>query len=292
MLSSAAAASTQPADKTGVLLLAHGGNPDWNDRVTAIAKAVSKTHPAEIAFGMATRANIQGGVDRLVAQGVTRIVAVPLFVSSHSSVVTSTEYLLGLRPEMPKDLLVFAKMSHGSGGAHADHAPGASGDGTRPVRSPVPITMTSALNHHPLVAAILADRARSISREAAKESVVIAAHGPVSDEDNARWLADMKQLAAGVDAATGFASIDYLTVRDDARKPIRDAATAQLRALVEKRLAEGRSVLIVPLLLSYGGIEQGLHERLQGLDYRMADRGLTPDDRIVQWVRESVASRH
>jgi hypothetical protein len=181
-------------------------------------------------------------------------------------------------------------MSHGSG-AHAQHSEGAGPDGTKPVVSPVPITMTTALNRHPLVAAILADRARSISRDAAKESVVLVAHGPVPDADNLRWLADMKELASGVDQTTDFASIDYLTVRDDAPKPIRDAATAELRALVERRIGEGRSVLIVPLLLSYGGIEQGLRERLKGLDYRMADQGLTPDDRIVQWVRESAASR-
>ena len=63
---------------------------------------------------MATRANIQTAVNALTARGVTEIVAVPLFVSSHSSVVTSTQYLLGLRAEAPAELAAFAKMSHGS----------------------------------------------------------------------------------------------------------------------------------------------------------------------------------
>ena len=44
---------------------------------------------------MATRANIQTAVNALTARGVSEIVAVPLFVSSPSSVVTSTQYLLG-----------------------------------------------------------------------------------------------------------------------------------------------------------------------------------------------------
>ena len=39
---------------------------------------------------MATRENIQTAIDRLVARGVTEIIAVPLFVSSWSSVITST----------------------------------------------------------------------------------------------------------------------------------------------------------------------------------------------------------
>src|SRR5688572_32764739 len=40
------------------------------------------TMPAEVAFGMATRANLQSAIDKLTARGVTEIVAVPLFVSS------------------------------------------------------------------------------------------------------------------------------------------------------------------------------------------------------------------
>ena len=57
--------------------------------------------PTEVAFGMASRPAIQTAVDRLVERGASSIVAVPLFVSSHSSVITSTEYLLGLRSEAP-----------------------------------------------------------------------------------------------------------------------------------------------------------------------------------------------
>jgi hypothetical protein len=47
-------------------------------------------------------------------------------------------------------------------------------------------------------------------------------------------------------------------------------------------------VLIVPLLLSYGGIEKGIRQRLDGLDYVMAQRALMPDDRLREWVRQSI----
>ena len=67
-------------------------------------------------------------------------------------------------------------------------------------------------------------------------------------------------------------------------KPIRDQATAELRAIVTKRLNEGKSVLIVPLLVSFGGIERGLRERLDGLPYTMPDAALVPDQRLVGWV--------
>jgi sirohydrochlorin cobaltochelatase len=272
--------------ETGILLLAHGGSADWNARVNDLVAQVNTRKPTDVAFGMATRATIQAAIDRLVARGVTDIVAVPLFISSWSSIVTSTEYLLGVRAEAPIALAAFAKMNHaqpGSTGASAHDGHGAT-DGTTPVKSPVPIRMTPALNDHPIVADILATRARAISRMPAEEALLIVAHGPNEDEDNRRWLADMTSLANRVRSAESFSSIDYLTLRDDAPKPVRDQATAELRDVVAKRTQDGRRVLIVPLLVSFGGIDRGLRERLQGLTYTMADAGLVPDDRLVTWV--------
>ena len=280
-------ARSSAAQTTGVLLLAHGGQPAWNDRVTELAAKVDKNKPTEVAFGMATRANIQAAVDRLVARGVSEIVAVPLFVSSWSSVIASTEYLLGQRADAPPALAHFAKMSHGSGSTHSSHAghgAQAAEDGTRPVKSSVPLRMTPALNDHPLVAEILVSRARSIGTTPASEALVLVAHGPNEEEDNRKWLADMESLSRRIATIEKFASVDYLTVRDDAPKPVWENAKAELRGVVQKRTAEGRRVLVVPLLISFGGIEKGLRERLDGLSYTMANAGLMPDDRLVAWV--------
>lgn len=290
----ASVASAQtPEPKAGVLLLAHGGRADWNDRVADVAKRVDDSRPTEVAFGMATRANIQEAIDKLTARGVTEIIAVPLFVSSHSSVITSTEFLLGLRKDAPKDLAIFAKMSHGpatAGGAmdhsaHAGHAPAV--DPASPVNTKLPIRMTAALNRHPLVGAIAADRARSISTAPAKEAVILVAHGPVPDEDNRRWLDDMAVLADIVKASAPYASVEYMTVRDDAGPAMRDAATKELRDKVSAQIAQGRKVLIVPHLMSFGGIEQGVRKRLEGLEYTMTEQAIMPDGRIVQWVLAS-----
>jgi len=286
------------ADESGILLLAHGGDAQWNARVTELAAHVDRTKPTEVAFGMATRANIQAAVDRLSARGVTAIVAVPLFVSSWSSVVTATEYLLGQRADAPADLAAFAKMDHaqpagtsGSNAAPAPHQAHSAAEATSPVRSPVPVRMTRALNDHPIVAHILASRARSISRNPSEESVVIVAHGPTGVDENRRWLADMASLAERIASAERFASIDYLTLRDDAPKAVRDQVTTELRELVVRRIQEGRRVLIVPLLVSFGGIERGLRQRLEGLTYTMADAGLVPDDRLVTWVLTMAGER-
>lgn len=323
--SSAASASTPApastgASQAGILLLAHGGRSNWNAEVDRIAKTANAQRPVEVAFGMASRGAIQAAVDRLEARGVKEIVAVPLFISSHSSVVTSTAYLLGLRADMPEDLKMFATMDHGSHGAapaapagapaaaaanpHAGHgaAPAASADphaahgaaakpvdGTLPVTHKVPVRMAQALDDDPIVAAILTDRAKTLSKDQSKEVVIVVAHGPVEDAENDRWLANMSRLAAVMRKDTTFARIDVITVRDDAGEPVRAVATKELRGLVEQARSEGHRVLIVPLLLSYGGIEAGIKKRLDGLDYTMGAQGLLPDERLATWVLESAA---
>jgi hypothetical protein len=47
-------------------------------------------------------------------------------------------------------------MSHGSGGHEVHHD---DGHGTTPIEVRVPITMTNALDSHPILSAIVADRA-------------------------------------------------------------------------------------------------------------------------------------
>ena len=272
---------------TGVLLLAHGGRQNWNDEIVKLGAAVDKAFPVEIAFGMASRRNIQQAVDRLAAQGVGRIIAVPLFISSHSSVVASTEYLLGQRPEPPPELAVFARMEHGHGG-HAAPEFKPSADAVSPVKSPIPIRMLGALDDHPLVAEILLARATAMSKKPENEVVVLVAHGPVSDEANELWLKTMAALATKMSGDGKFKRIEYLTVRDDAPEPVYSRAAAELRQTVKKAADENSDVLVVPLLLAFGGIEEGIKKRLEGLNYKMSDRALLPDDRLAQWVLLSV----
>lgn len=292
-------AQTLPADPTessvGVLLLAHGGSAqEWNEDVRHVADQVDLTIPTEVAFGMATRSSMQAAINRLVARKVTEIVAVPLFISSHSSVIDSIAYLLGSRSQQPEDLKMFAMMDNGGGGMAMKHGPmnHDPSEAMKPVSSPVPIRMAPALDHHRIVAEILCDRAASISHDPAHEVVVLVAHGPVADDENKLWLADMSILAGEVQQRSHYAGIEYLTLRDDADKPVRDAATQQLREKVERIAKSGNTALIVPLLLSYGGIEGGLRKRLNGLTYRMPSQGLLPDKRIMDWVIETAqASR-
>ena len=95
----------------GILLLAHGGRADWNQKVLAVADQVASSVPVEVAFGMANKRTIRDALDRLAERDVASVVAVPLFVSSHSSVMRATEYLLGSRGEAPPQMAGFARMA-------------------------------------------------------------------------------------------------------------------------------------------------------------------------------------
>lgn len=285
--SAAPSPAEKPQSRIGILLLAHGGSIKiWDEEVRHVADQVNGTMPTEIAFGMATRSAMQAAVNRLAARKVTGIVAVPLFINSHSSLINNISYLLGLRSQQPEDLKIFAMMDNGNGGMIMDHNAmnHEPTEAMKPISSPVPIRMASALDHHRIVANILRDRAASISHDPAHEVVVFVAHGPVSDDENGLWLRDMSILADEMRRQTHYAGIESLTLRDDADKPMRDTATQLLRQKVEQITASGNTVLIAPLLLSYGGIEDGIRKRLDGLTYRMAPQGLLPDKRIADWV--------
>jgi sirohydrochlorin ferrochelatase len=299
-------APTAKPSKTGILLLAHGGSAQsWNEEVRHIADVADLSTPTEVALGMSTRSAMAAGIQRLTARGVTQIVAVPLFVSSHSSVIDSTAYLLGQRPAEPEDLKMFASMDHGDGAMHMgaadmaamDHSSmaGMNHDGATPAipvaRTPipmkVPLRMAPALDSHHIVAEILVDRAASISKDPAHEVVILVAHGPVPDDENKIWLDTMARLGTQMQPKAHYAGIQYLTLRDDAGDTVRDAATAELRAHVEAITKAGNRALIVPLLLSYGGIEDGLRKRLDGMNYAITNQGILPDKRIATWVLES-----
>ena len=286
-------------DAQGILLLAHGGRADWNQEVLALAARVDQSVPIEVAFGMANKRTIRDALDRLAEREVTSVVAVPLFVSSHSSVMRATEYLLGTRDQAPPQMEAFGNMAarmasrRGSRGDDGDDPAGDDPgfDWTTPVETTMPITVGGALDAHALVAEILHSRALDVSEAPEEEVVVVVAHGPSSEEDNELWLANMAILVEAIRPRTGFSRIEHLTVRDDASEPVRDQATEELRAVVEGAVDEGKSVLIVPLLLSYGGIETGIRRRLEGLPYRMAGQALLPDDRLSEWVLLQVAER-
>ena len=254
--------------RRGVLVLAHGGSFFWNRTVRRTVRQAQLDAPTAVAFGMGFHrreaAALQQAVDQLERQGVQEIVVVPLLVSSASEVFRQLQYLLGQRPEPA-----------------VHHEP------VTPVTTHAAIRMPAALDDDPVVAEIVADRARALSRRPDRETLVLVAHGPNTEEDNATWLACLARIGDAVRAQAGFRRVAAVTLRDDAEPAVKEQATAQLRAVVQQAAGEG-DVLVVPLLIARGGIESGIPKRLAGLPYRYDGRTLLPDARIAPWLRRRV----
>lgn len=268
----------------GVLLLAHGAHAPgaahghaghapaldgganvWNENVEAVARAIDKRWPAEVAFGMADPQSIQAAVQRLEARGVRDIAVVPLFVSSHSPIIGNSRYILRLQPALARTTRL----------RHLDQ-----------VASSARFRFAAAMDAHPLVSEIVLDRARALATRPEHATVVLIAHGPNDEEENRLWLRDMEAHARFLRERGGFRRALVLTHRNDAPAPVKAAARAAFRREVADAGRQGE-VVVVPLLLSAGGVEAQVEDDLRGLAYRFAPP-LMPHPNVARWVEAQV----
>lgn len=251
--------------------MAHGGGAVWDDAVRAAAASIDGQVPTEVALGMANRATLSDGLARLAARGVGRVAVVRLFLSG-SSFREQTLYYLGLSEEAPERFLLM-----GPGSSDPD------------ARDPIPHGLALATHTHGLLTstqarAILGDRARSESRNAARESVLFIAHG-MGDEDENRQVLGALETAAGLLAGEGFARLHSITLREDWPEA-REEAEHQIRAFVDGERAAGHEVIVIPArLFGFGPYAEVLGERV----YRAGD-GLLPHPAISDWIRETATS--
>lgn len=248
---------------------------------------------------MANYVTLQQGIQRLEKQGVSHIIAVPLFISSYSPIIRQNEYLFGLRDSLADRAMPL--MHHTEEYVEMTGAKVDSSDYMHGMLMPpnlpqldinANITMTSALDDHNIVAEILHDRVTTLSKTPANETVVFAAHGPSRESDNKKWIQNMESLSQKVQKiqeskGEGFKQIFSLTVRDDAREVIHDQAKENFQAIVRQSSQFG-DVIVVPLFLSSGGREDAVAERLSGLDFKWSGKTLLPDSKISDFLVNSV----
>lgn len=256
------AGSAEASHKSGLVIVAHGASTTWNERVLQVAEKVDWPGPKGVVFLMKAppENDLATVMARIEQAGVERIVVVPLLVSSFSNHFEEIRYYTGARTTPPE---------------HAHH---------KPVKTRARLVMTSAMDDHELISQVLASQARQISTRPDGETLVLVAHGPNDEAENRVWLEKLSQHAARIQKELPFRKIEVTTLRDDAPKPVRDAATEQLRGMVKSASAEGR-VLVVPVLVSVGHIQKQIRERLAGLDYTMAEFGIASQPEAEKWIR-------
>ena len=275
-----AAASAAPASPAahdfGVLIMAHGGSPQWNEAVLDAVRPLRGRYDIEVAFGMADAASLQDSVAKLEARHVRKIGVVRMFISGESF-LTETEQIFGLRPGAPP---VAATPS-----PHAGHAGHSMAFHRVATQSSFALS-AQGLSDAAGMATILADRVAALSKTPAQEDVLILAHGPGDDAENARWLAKLDARAAGIRARAAFRRVQVETLREDWPDK-RAAAEARVRAFVRHAHETGGTALVIPFRLQGFG---PYAEVLEGLDYVADHTGLLPHPAVTEWIDHEITA--
>lgn len=258
------------AEKTGILVMAHGGDDGWNQDVEAAVAPLRAKCETEIAFGMARSSTLKAAVERLERRGVRKIAVVRMFISG-DSFLDRTEVILGRRPPPPET----PHHAHPDAGSHSGMEP------PRPLRSAATFCLSrKGVGESPLVNDILVDRVAALSTDPAEECVLILAHGPGDEAENQRWLANMRLRAQRIYEIGAFRHIQCETLRED--WPARRAeARRRIRRYVQENTQAGRRVIVVPFRVAGFGPYK---EVLEGLTYTADGRGFCPHPNMTRWI--------
>ena len=252
----------------GLLVVAHGANEGWNDRVRETVQNVDWDGPVALAFLMGAEADSLGwdaGVAQLVSEGAREITVVPLMVSSHGSHYRQIRFYAGELPALPPEL------------AHHDHGTHAA--------PPVPMHVTAALDDAPELAAALSARWRAMEKADQSRPLLLVAHGPNDPADAVEWLKDIESVSEGLRSATGK-ELHVGLLRDDAPAAVRARAVADMRdSVMAMARRSGDSVVAMPVMISSGSITKvKIPADLAGLPIKYHAEPLAPLPELSRWI--------
>ena len=256
--------------QTGLLVVAHGAGPEWNQRVREVVEGVSWGHgPVELAFLMGPEAEAAGwdvAVSALGKQGAASVVVVPLMVSSYGGHYRQIQYFAGELDSLPPELL------------EHDHHAG--------MARPVPMRVTPALDGAPEMVEGVVERWRELGAADRGRPVLLVAHGPNDAEDSAHWLADLDAVAAGLSRAGAVGDVRPGLLRDDAPPPVRAEAVSLMRDTIQALASRAHdSVVVMPVLISTGTIDRTKIPRdVEGLPVRYSAQPLAPLPQLARWI--------
>lgn len=272
-----ACAGVPKEGRVGVLVMAHGGDPEWNRLAEEAIAPLAREYPAELAFGMARADTLQHAVDRLERRGVRRIVVARLFLDGNSF-LSRTEKILGVAPGAGPRPAHWDMSGHDMG-AMMERGPDAMPLWRVESRSRFVLTREGLLDGS-VGAGILVKRARSLMSDPSAESVLLLGHGLGDDAADRAWRAGMEPAAEALRRALPFHAVQAATMRDDWPEK-RALARREIKRFADSERDAGRRVLAIPYRLSGFGPQAAM---LEGLDLVMDGKGLMPDPEVGAWL--------
>lgn len=254
----------------GVVIMPHGWTQPYNDTVESVVAPLTSRYRIAMAYGMADPFTIQQAVSRLEAKGVRRIAFIRMYaLADHMK--AASDYILGLSDTPPG-------AGHDYGG-HGAAAP-------MQVRSAALFSTYGGYEEdHRAIAEILHERINAVSKDPARETVILVAHGSESDEGNAAWLRAMNAHVDQLKKLTKppFRAIKVATVREDWPEK-REKAVADLKEMIKQGNQDGRVLLISNRLFGSGPYKR----LLDGSDYVLSDQGFAPHPNLTRWLENGI----
>jgi len=298
-------------EKIGVLVVAHGSpSESWCSPVRNATDEVDLPYPVELGFlEFVPNETINLAVERLDDAGVTKIIAVPLFVSSHSSHIQEIEYVLGLREtlslttehavvegvEMERSIVSTGgryAISHVPLEADADgdmRALGRLEEGVEeelvPVETDAEIILTAAMDDHWIVAGIVADRTADLCADPKGETLVLVAHGTGEEDNFAGWVNSTSSLANQArlkllhwrDPAVGLSGTEAAFIHHN--------ETLHPEFTLRPIVSDAADPVVVPLMVSEGYFTgTKIPGLLENLTYAYDGGALTPHPNVARWI--------
>jgi sirohydrochlorin ferrochelatase len=264
----ATGAFAREKSEIGVILMANGGTKSWTKSVSRAMRDAELPYNNRVFFGagdsVLQQNTLQDIVRDLEDDGANTIVIIPLVASPFSETFRQWRYLLG-----------------------NDVQPGYNNTPLFPINKHSTIRFSEPLNDSAVVIEILLDRIQEISRKSEQENVIIVTPGPRDNDDNARLEQILRNISLRIRERGKFKSVEGASLREDVPSSERQKSMAVFRAKVERAQQNGQA-LVVPLILTSGGIEHKISLELRGLAYTYNNKALLPDSRISEWIRSQL----
>jgi len=298
-------------EKIGVLVVAHGSpSESWCSPVRNATDEVDLPYPVELGFlEFVPNETINLAVGRLDDAGVTEIIAIPLFVSSHSSHIQEIEYVLGLRETLPRatehvvvEGVEMERSIVSTGGRYAiSHVPleaDADGDiralgrleeGVEeelvPVETDAEIILTAAMDDHWLVAGIVADRTADLCADPKGETLVLVAHGTAEGDNFVGWVNSTSSLANQARLKLAYWRDPAIRLSGTEAAFIHHNETLHPEFTLRPVVSDATDPVVVPLMVSEGYFTgTKIPGLLENLTYAYDGGALTPHPNVAIWI--------
>ncbi|MCD4842638.1 MAG: CbiX/SirB N-terminal domain-containing protein [Methanosarcinales archaeon] len=305
------AVAAENEEKYGILVIAHGSpGEDWCAPVRDAVAEVDIPYPVELGFlEFVPNETINDAIEKLDNAGVTKIIAVPLFVSSHSSHIQEIEYVLGLREMLPtisEHVVVVVEgvemersvvvMGDGYAITYVPVETGADGvmqamghpgeeEELIPVETDAEIVLTDAMDNHWLVAVIVADRKADLFADTENETLVLVALGTDEEKNFAGWVNSTSSLANQARLKLAYWSDPAIGLAGTQAAFIHHNETLHPEFTLRPIVENAADPVVVPLMVSEGYFTgRKIPGLLENLTYAYDGKALTSHPNVAEWI--------